>query len=41
MQKKCKVAEECGVGHVAVDDWKRKTSETSELCPANASFVKV
>jgi len=35
------VVEECGVGHVAVDDWKRKTSDTSEWRSASTSLGKV
>jgi hypothetical protein len=41
MQKKnVKVVEECGVGRVAADGWKRKTSDTSEWCSAGASLGK-
>lgn len=39
-KKNVKVVEECGVGHVAVDEWKRKTSDTSEWCSASASLGK-
>jgi hypothetical protein len=28
-QENVRVVEECGVGHVAVDDWKRNTSDIS------------
>jgi len=42
MQKKknVKVVDECGVGDVAADVWKRKTSDTSEWCSASASLGK-
>lgn len=40
MQKNEEVVEECGVGHVAVDDWKRTASDVSEWYSASASLGK-